>query len=610
MCGIFGYVGARSAFPIIFDGLGRLEYRGYDSAGIALLVDGRLKVSRVPGRVEKLRGAANGAGNVGIGHTRWATHGEPCERNAHPHMDCTSSVAVVHNGIIENHKELRDALEARGHTFRSETDTEVIVHLLEEHRERPLTAVLPEVVKQLHGDYAFAVLSEAAPSQIAVARCGGAPLVIGFGEGEYFLASDLLALASHTRQVLPLENHEIALITPDGVEISSTNGHTNGAGRRAPVTIGWRAEDSRHDGHDTYMHKEIHEQPAAIRRTLADRASLQVADVSLGEVPLTDEQWKQLRRVVLIGCGTSYHAGLVGAAYFERLAGIPAAVETASEFRYRSPIVGPGDLCVLISQSGETADTVGAARVARSREAMTIGVCNVPGASLTREAAGVTMTSTGPEIGVASTKAFTAQMVALLLLAIRAGRARGMVAPERALALLRDLAGLPTAIEKTLDDEEHVRALATLARDGRDFFYLGRGLGYPVALEGALKLKEIAYVRAEGFAAGEMKHGPLALIDRDTTTIALALPGVTHPKVVSTIEEVRARGGAVIGVCVRGDEIVPPLVDHTLLLPAVSELLLPCVAVIPLQLFAYHMAMLRGCDVDHPRNLAKSVTVE
>lgn len=624
MCGIFGYLGPRSALTPILEGLGRLEYRGYDSAGIAVLDGDRLLVRRALGRVQNLLKEDTAAlpGHAGIGHTRWATHGEPAVRNAHPHVDCAGDIAVVHNGIIENHAELRGWLLARGHVFRSETDTEVVPHLVEEHAGAGIETAIRKAVELLRGDFALAILARNAPGIIAAARRGNPPLLVGLADGEQFLASDALALVRHTKHLIAIEDGEVVLLTTRGLDgdvhavyggaaHGSARGHSsNGRPTRATIAVDWTTEDAEQGGHAHFMHKEIHEQPAAIRRTLTDRVSAETGNLRLDSLRLTAQQWREIRRVTLIGCGTSYHAGLIGRWFLEGLARIPTDVDMSSEFRHRDPLIGPGDLAIFISQSGETADTLGAVRVAKARGARVLGICNVPGSSLTRAADGVVMTSTGPEVGVASTKSFTAQVAALFMVALLAGRSKGVVDAEHARVLLHDLAAVPAGMQALLQDEERVLALASLYQNCRDVFFLGRGLHYPVALEGALKLKEIAYVRAEAFPAGEMKHGPLALVDDSTLTIAIAPAGPTHAKMLATIEEVKARRGTVVALCTKGDTTIPPLVDATLEIPAAAEYLLPCLAAIPLQLFAYHMAVLRGCDVDRPRNLAKSVTVE
>lgn len=612
MCGIVGYVGHRDAFPLITEGLTRLEYRGYDSAGVAVLQNDTLIVRRAIGRVQNLlstNGSQTPAGNIGIGHTRWATHGKPLVRNAHPHVDCTGSIAVVHNGIIENYKALRQSLAFRGHVFRSETDTEVIAHLIEEQVGGDLKDRVRMVMELLRGEYALAILSESDPNVLVAVRSGNPPLLVGLGEAEHFLSSDPLSLTPYTRTIWPLEEGELAIVAGDRVEIMSAGGarpiHRNSVG------IGWSPGEAELGSHSHFMHKEIHEQPSAIYRTFRDRALLEMGDVGLEGLSLSRRQWRDVRRMALVGCGTSSHAALIGRWFFENLARIPVNVDIGSEFRYRDALLGQEDVCVFISQSGETADTLGALRMAKANGVRVLGVCNVSGSSLTREADGVLLTCTGPEIGVASTKAFTAQIVALFLMALQAGRAREVVAIDQARSLLKELTELPAQMGELLQqEEERIAALAAMFHWCRNFFFLGRSLYYPVALEGALKLKEIAYVRAEAFPAGEMKHGPLALVDRTTTTVVIVPAGKTHSKMLSTIEEVKAREGHIIALCTKGDEATLPLADQTLLLPSTCEYLMPCLLAIPLQLFAYHMAVLSGCDVDRPRNLAKSVTVE
>ena len=611
MCGIFGYVGARSVAPLLVDGLTRLEYRGYDSAGVALLSDGALRIVRTVGSVRGLLAPPSVdalPGSIGIGHTRWATHGRPSVDNAHPHTDCTGAVAVVHNGIIENHATLREQLTSRGHHFRSETDTEVVAHLVEECWAGSLDATVRKAAEQLRGDFALAVLHRQAPDSVVAARSGSPPLLVGLGAGEQFLGSDVIALAAHTRTVLPLEDGDVALLTAGGVEINPVSGGP--PAQRRPVPVHLSPEDAERGGHPHFMHKEIFEQPSAIRRALGPKAVRGDATSTPDDI-LSARQWVETRRVTLVACGTSYHAALLGRWYFESLAGLRADADISSEFRYRDlPDAPPDELCVFISQSGETADTLGALQAARERGSHVVGICNVPASSLTRDADAVLMTATGPEIGVASTKTFTGQAVALLRMALAAGCARGVLSAAQADSLHRELGQLPARLEDALRLDDRVAAVAERFHTFRDVFFLGRGPYYPIALEGALKLKEIAYVRAEAFPAGEMKHGPLALIDPDTVTLALAPVGRTHTRMLSTIEEVRARGGHVIGVGTEGDGALSPLVDELLPLQRANEHLLPCLLTVPLQLFAYHAAVMRGCDVDRPRNLAKSVTVE
>ena len=605
MCGIVGYIGPRQATPILLEGLTRLEYRGYDSAGVAVVSPAGIEVRRTVGRVETLReDAASVPGYVGIGHTRWATHGSPTRANAHPHTDCTGRIAVVHNGIITNHAALHAWLESRGHRFTSETDSEVIAHALEEFACDDLAASLQKVADVLEGEYALAVIAESAGACIVAARRGHAPLLLGLGAGECIVASDPLALAPHASTMIALEDGDIAVVHPDGIDVMDHGMPVHRVAR--PVTF--PDQEPELGNHPHFMHKEIHEQPAALRRTLQERAPASRETMTRRCLPKA--RWRRARRIRLIACGTSFHAALLGRWFFEGLARVAVDVEISSEFVVREPLVAAGDICIFVSQSGETADTLAAAEIARARGAAVVGVCNVPGSSLTRLAETVAMTETGPEIGVASTKSFTAQVVVLLLLAVEAARARDRIASAHERAILSDLAGLPDAVESVLQGEAGVAAVAEAFRGCHDVFYLGRGLYDPIALEGALKLKEIAYVHAEAFAAGEMKHGPLALIDERAVTVALVPAGPLHTRMLTTMHEVRARGGRLVALTTTdAAESVAPLADHVLTVPAASDWLLPILLSIPLQLFAYHTAVLAEHDVDRPRNLAKSVTV-
>ncbi len=609
--GIVGYVGSREAFPVLAAGLGRLEYRGADSAGVATVDEqGRLQAHRTLGRAALLarrEGAGPLRGRVGIGHTRWATHGRPSVANAHPQIDCTGSIAVVHNGIIENHRALRARLIAHGHRFRSETDTEVVPHLIEEHAG-DLADTVRAVLELLEGDNALAVLTERAPSAIAAARAGTPSLVVGLGAGERFVASDARAFASYTTSVLPLDDGELAIIRSDEVDVVTARDGRPAA--RRPVHLAWATEDVGLEGHPHFMHKEIHEQPRAVRQTFAHRVALETGEVQFYGLSMTEREWRDVRRVALVGCGSSFHAARIGRRLFEGLAHLPAEAEVASEFRDRDPLLPPGEVCVLVSQSGETADTLGALRAARAQGARTVAVCNVPGSALTREADGVVMTAAGLEVGLASTKTFTAQLVALFLMALHAGRARGALTGPRRQELLRHLAVLPARLEQVLRLEEKIMALATLFRGARQFFVVGRGLLAPLALEGAHKLTTVARAPAVALPAGELKHGALALVDRDTVTVALAPAGPTLARTLATVEEVRARGGHVIALCTEGDDSVTALAEHSLAVPPIAEPLTPCLLAVPLQLLAYHLAVLAGRDVDRPRHLAKSVTVE
>ncbi|RMG47873.1 MAG: glutamine--fructose-6-phosphate transaminase (isomerizing) [Acidobacteria bacterium] len=615
MCGIVGYVGGRNATAILVEGLKRLEYRGYDSAGLALLVDGRFELRRAAGKLRDLEKVLESepvaSSRQGIGHTRWATHGRPTEENAHPHRDADDRVVVVHNGIIENYLELKEELTREGDTFRSETDSEVIAHLIARELragEVGLEEAVRRTCKRLAGIYAFCAMSLEEPGRIVGARLGP-PLVIGLGDGENFLASDVMALLEHTRDVVFLKDGEVAAITPEGATVTGADG----APKKLEVQrISWSPILAEKGGYRHFMLKEIHEQPHAIQETLAGRISLDRGEVffSEEEFPLDDSDLREIDRVYLVACGTSWHAGLVGKFLFERLARIPTEVDYASEFRYRDPLVDRRSLMTIVTQSGETADTLAALREARARGAKSVAVCNVMGSTATREADGTVLTHCGPEIGVASTKAFTAQLAALHLMALRIGVARGTLGREEVRRHLTELARLPALLEKVLEDEGPVQDLAKKFKDATDFLYLGRGINYPIALEGALKLKEISYIHAEGYPAGEMKHGPIALIDESLPVVALAPRDDVYEKMLGNMEEVKARGGVLIAVTTAGNGELRGKADHVIEVPEAPPLLLPALLVVPLQLLAYHIALLRGCDVDQPRNLAKSVTVE
>jgi len=612
MCGIVGYVGPRDAVPIIVEGLRRLEYRGYDSAGIAVVRSRELTRRRAAGKLGNLEQSLKQepiTGEYGVGHTRWATHGRPTEENAHPHQDGQGKIVVVHNGIIENYLALKTRLQAAGHTFVTQTDTEVVAHLVAHHYTGSLEDAVRKAIAEIEGIYALVLLHKDEPQRLVGARLGP-PLVVGVGDGERFLASDLPALLAHTRDFIFLEDGEVVTITPDSTTIR------NAAGKvvdRPTQRISWDPVQAEKGGYRHFMLKEIHEQPRAVRDTLLGRIGLDEGEVFLQE--LGDAFWglKGAQRVVLIACGTSWHSALVGKFLLEQLAGIPAEVDYGSEFRYRTPLVGPGTLAVAISQSGETADTLAAFREAKRRGAMPIAICNVQGSMLTREAAGTLLTHAGPEIGVASTKAFTSQVIALSLLALHLGRLRGTLSADACRGLLQNLAKVPHLMEQALACEPAVEALARSVMKATDFLYLGRGINYPIALEGALKLKEISYVHAEGYPAGEMKHGPIALIDERMPVVALCPRGHVYEKMLSNVQEVKARGGRVIAVVETGDEDARRVLDGNdaiLEVPASEEIWSPLLMVVPLQLLAYHVALLAGRDVDQPRNLAKSVTVE
>ena len=613
MCGIVGYVGGRDAVPIILDGLHRLEYRGYDSAGLAVVKGGVLERRRAAGKLGNLAASLSSvpvSGEWGVGHTRWATHGRPTEENAHPHQDCAGRIVVVHNGIIENHLELKARLSACGHRFVTQTDTEVVAHLVESHYRGSLEDATRRALAEVRGVYALVLLHRDEPRLLVAARLGP-PLVIGVGDSERYVASDVPALLPYTREFVFLEDGDVATVTPQGHRVTTLAGTVV---ERTPQRVAWDPVQAEKGGFRHYMLKEIHEQPRAMRDTLVGRISLEEGEVHLEELGPAAELLREATRVVLLACGTSWHAALVGKFLIEHLAGIPAEVDYGSEFRYRTPLVGPGTVAVGISQSGETADTLAAFREAKSRGALPIAICNVQGSMLTREAAGSLLTHAGPEIGVASTKAFTAQLVALALLALHLGRLRGVLSRDECRDHLSQLARMPQLMEQALRREREVEELSRALSHARDFLFLGRGVNYPIALEGALKLKEISYLHAEGYPAGEMKHGPIALVDEDLPVVALCPAGHVYEKMLSNVQEAKARGGRVIAVAAVGDGILRQLLDGrgdaVLEIPACPELWSPFLAIIPLQLLAYHVALRAGRDVDQPRNLAKSVTVE
>jgi glucosamine--fructose-6-phosphate aminotransferase (isomerizing) len=613
MCGIVGYVGPKDPVPVLVEGLRRLEYRGYDSAGIAVVAsNGSLSIRRAAGKLRDLEKAIATKpleGRYGIAHTRWATHGRPTEENAHPHRDCTGRLVVIHNGIIENYLEIKHELQAKGHVFQTETDTEIVAHAIEQHMKdarSDLPTAFRAVLPRLRGIYALVAISADAPDTLVAARLGP-PLVVGMGKDEFFVASDVPAILDHTKDVVFLDDNEVVVLTPKGATFLARDGSVL---EKSPMRIPWDSIMAEKGGYKHFMLKEIHEQPRAVRDTLLGRVSLESATVYLDEMGLSEEELSRADRALIVACGTSWHAGLVGKFLIEHLARLPVEVDYASEFRYRKPLVDARTLPIYISQSGETADTLAAQREAKAKGARPLAICNVRGSMLTREAAGTIYTHAGPEIGVASTKAFTSQIVALTLLALKLGQARGVLGDEIALDFVRQLYHIPAQMEHFLVDEGPIEDLAHIFHKHRDFLYLGRGVNYPIALEGALKLKEISYIHAEGYPAGEMKHGPIALIDENMPVVALAPRDSVWEKMLSNIEEVKARSGIVIAVT---DEENPDLerrVDGLIRVPRTHELLQPLLMVLPLQLLAYHIALLRGCDVDQPRNLAKSVTVE
>ena len=608
MCGIVGYVGPRDAIPVLLDGLTRLEYRGYDSAGVAIVngrgVETRKLAGRIPG-LRQLLAEAPVHGTCGIGHTRWATHGAPTGRNAHPHADCQGSVAVVHNGIIENAELLRARLEAAGHRFVTETDTETVAHLIEESSAETLEERVIAALEQIEGTYGLAVISDRDPQKIVVAR-RGSPVLLGIGSGEYLVASDASAVLPLTRSVVYLDDGDIAVVTASGHRILDREAREQ---NRAVNAIEWDLETLGRGGYRHFMLKEICEQPETVRSTLRGRLLPGEGTARLNGLNLTAAQCARIQRIVIVACGTSWHAGLVGRHYIEQLAGIPVSVEYASEYRYRRQLRIPGTLTIAISQSGETADTLEALRAAKTAGSRVVGIVNVVGSTIAREADGGIYLHAGPEIGVASTKAFTSQLVALVLLALYLGRRRALGSAEGR-RLVEQLQQLPALVARALELEAEIKPLAERYRDARNALYLGRGVNFPVALEGALKLKEISYIHAEGYPAAEMKHGPIALIDENMPAVFVAAKDHVYSKVLSSMEEVRARGGRIIAVTSEGNGDLGRLAERQLPVPASDPLLSPVLTVIPLQLLAYHIAVLRGCDVDRPRNLAKSVTVE
>jgi glucosamine--fructose-6-phosphate aminotransferase (isomerizing) len=608
MCGIVGYVGPREAVPFLVEGLARLEYRGYDSAGVAVLNGGGVETRKLAGRIAGLRELLTRTpvhGRCGIGHTRWATHGAPNERNAHPHTDCTGTLALVHNGIIENADVLRKRLEQDGHRFVTETDTETLVHLIEESPGVTLEERVIAALDHVEGTYGLAAVAETDPGKIVVAR-RGSPVLLGVGDGEFLVASDASAVLEHTRSVVYLNDGDVAVVTPDGYRILDREAREQ---VRAVDDIEWDLDAIALGGYPHFMLKEISEQAETVRSTLRGRLLVPEGTARLNGLNLTAEQCNQIRHIVIVACGTSWHAGLVGRHILEDLARIPVSVEYASEYRYRRQVRLPGTVTIAISQSGETADTLEAMRAARVAGSTVLGLVNVVGSTIAREADGGVYLHAGPEIGVASTKAFTSQVVALLLLGLYLGRQRGLPA-EQGRQLVSQLVRLPELVERALAVEPQVRALAERYADAPNALYLGRGANFPVALEGALKLKEISYIHAEGYPAAEMKHGPIALIDENMPVVCLAPKDSVYAKVVSNMQEVKARGGRIIAITSEGNGDLRHVADHQVAVPASPPLIAPVLTVIPLQLLAYHIAVLRGCDVDRPRNLAKSVTVE
>ena len=611
MCGIVGYIGDRQAVPLLLEGLKRLEYRGYDSSGLTLVNGEGLETHKAVGKIAELeKQVGNGSqpeATIGIAHTRWATHGAPNERNAHPHLSCNGEFAVVHNGIIENAGTLRKKLEQMGHTFRSETDTEVIAHLIEEAYEGNLEDAVREALRQVEGAYGLAIVSSREPRKIVAAR-KGSPLLLGVTDnGEYFVASDVAAVLAQTRQVIYLDDGEMAVLTDDGYETQSLRGESL---EKEVKQIAWDLDAIEKSGHDHFMIKEIFEQPETIMQAYRGRVLEEDGTVKFGGLNLEDDELAAFDRIIICACGTSWHSGLIGEYMLEEICRLPVDVEYASEFRYRSPIVNERTLMLVISQSGETADTLAAMREAKAQGAKVLGIVNVVGSTIAREAHGGIYLHAGPEIGVASTKAFTSQVVALTLFTVRMGRLRGNLTAEQGREILQALRELPDKVEQVLELNDAIRELARIYKSASNFLYLGRGYNFPTALEGALKLKEISYIHAEGLPAAEMKHGPIALIDENMPVVVIAPHDAVYQKVLSNIQEVKARGGRVIAVATTGNSELAGMVDHMIPVPDTIDMLTPIVTTIPLQLLAYHIAVMRGCNVDMPRNLAKSVTVE
>ena len=609
MCGIVGYIGDKQAAPFLLDGMSKLEYRGYDSAGIAVYEKGKIRVEKCVGRLESLRQKLVGnvpVGTVGIGHTRWATHGRPSDRNAHPHTDSSGDFVVVHNGIIENYMALKEALLEKGHVFLSETDSEVVAHLMEDNFNGNFEETVKKVLGMIEGSYSLVFMCAQEPDKLICTKKDN-PLVIGLGNGENFIASDIPAIIAKTRRTYIMNDGEIATVTKDAVWVQDING--------TPISkkvfeVNWNAEAAEKGGFEHFMLKEIYEQPKAMRDTMTGRVAKDSSHIEFPELNWTSEEFADINKIFIVACGTAYHAGMVGKYYFEQLARIPVEVDIASEFRYRSPIIDSNCLTIIISQSGETSDTLAALKEARRLGSRTLAVTNVVGSSIAREADQVVYTYAGPEIAVASTKAYTTQLLLMLMLSIYVGQIKGTLAAERAKELVTGIKIIPEQIHELLENVEQLKVFATKYGNSEDVFYLGRSLDYAVALEGALKMKEISYIHAEAYAAGELKHGTLALIVEGVPVIVLATQEDVYDKTISNLQEVKARDAVVIAIALEGDDRIPKYADHVIFIPRAEKYLTPLLSVLPLQLLAYYAALTRGCDVDKPRNLAKSVTVE
>jgi glucosamine--fructose-6-phosphate aminotransferase (isomerizing) len=613
MCGIVAYIGAREAYPILIKGLRRLEYRGYDSAGVALLNDAKLSVYKKEGKVDILEDFAKNldtTGSIGIGHTRWATHGVPCDRNAHPHLSNSHRLAIIHNGIIENYASLKAELETRGYVFESDTDTEVLLNLIEDiqkEEKRTIEEAVRVALNEVVGAYAIVVIDKNEPDKIIAAR-KGSPLVIGIGQNEFFVASDASPIIEYTKNVVYLNDEEVAVLNRNGQLDIKTLGNIE----KTPYIqkLEMDLEKIEKGGYEHFMLKEIYEQPQVILDCMRGRMNAEQGWIKLGGVDEYATRINNAKRIIITACGTSWHSGLIGEYLIEELARVPVEVEYASEFRYRNPIVTQNDVVLAISQSGETADTLSAIQIAKERQALIYGICNVIGSSIAREAHAGSYTHAGPEIGVASTKAFTVQVTILTLMALQLAQSKGTISQSRLRTILYEMEQVPEKVKQTLKLDAKIKEIAAKYFEAKNFLYLGRGLAFPIALEGALKLKEISYIHAEGYPAAEMKHGPIALIDENMPVVFIATNKSAHEKIVSNIQEVKARKGKVIAIILEGDETIKGLADDYIEVPDTDELLSPLVAIVPLQLLSYHIALMRGCNVDQPRNLAKSVTVE
>ena len=610
MCGIVGYIGNKNAMPVLLDGLKQLEYRGYDSAGVAVLVKGKIRIAKRSGKIKDLVAMAENRSeldnaNLGIGHSRWATHGPPTNINAHPHQDCMANITLVHNGIIENFSTLKEKLLKEGHKFKSQTDTEVIAHLIEEYYKGDLKDAVLKALKELEGSFALGVISSNEPEKLVCAR-KESPLIIGLGKDENFIASDVPAILKHTKKVIYLDDGEIGILTKDSVRVFDSSGAEK---KKKIDTIKWTLESGQKSGFPHFMMKEIHEQPKVLKQLISSRIKND-SKITLEGLDISEKDLKAISSIIILACGTAYHAGLVGKYILEKFTSIPVWVDLSSEFRYRSPIVNKNTIVIAISQSGETADTLAAVKEAKAKGAKILSICNVVGSSLVRISASVLYTYAGPEIGVASTKAYTAQLGVLYLLSLYIGSRLGVLKDEEYGWMVKEFKGVPVILEKILASKNKIQSIASRHLNFGSFLYLGRNVNFPTALEGALKLKEISYIPAEGYAAGEMKHGPIALIDEYRAVVCIAPDSIIYEKMVSNIQEIRARKGKVIVVATEGDERIKKFTKDVIYIPKIDEIFSPIIAVVPLQLLAYYIAVKRRCDVDQPRNLAKSVTVE